>query len=289
MHLVYAVKRIWIRDELVVSPQAPREAYSLWKLCRLAGIRTIPEKIAQSTFSKHRLGGIRHDDSTWDDETSGYLNGLCTDISKSHVDAMFEQAFGYSTKIDPTTFHGRAVVKSEINYSGGGAFVTCPIAAEAVLPGHIYQRLVDNETSAGVVTEYRVSVICGEITDVIDQRRSIDNRLGGRGRGGGQGSKVCKAEDVFSKREIVGLVEFCSLMNLDFGELDVLPDMNEGRLYVLDANKTPSYMVTASSFRFDRFTLIYRRARIFRTLLRLRAPNAAGIIAVGAAPKSPAA
>jgi hypothetical protein len=281
MHLIYTVKRLWIRDELIVSPEEPREAYSLWKLCRLAGIKTISEKHAHNRPYRHRIGCIRHDDSTWDDAARDCLNGRCTDISKSHVDAVFGQVFGYDTKIDPVLFEGRAVMKPELNYSGGGIFVTCPLGPHAVRNDCIYQRLVDNETADGVVTEYRLSVICGEITDVIVQRRSVANRLTGRGRGGGQGSTICSATDVFSDEEIAQLLEFCALMNLDFGELDVLPDVAEKRIYVLDANKTPSYMVTASSFRPDRFFLIYRRARRFRHLLRRNATVAGIAIATG--------
>jgi hypothetical protein len=271
MHLIYGVKRLWVRDYVIVSPIAPHERYSLWKMARLSGIKIVSEDAAHGLSRRGLLTWIRHHDGTWDDKAyPGYLNGACMDISKSHVDAMFERAFGYSTRVDPTTFEGCAVMKSEINYSGGGTLVDCPLTKEQIRPGHIYQKLVDNRIASDVVKEYRVSVICGEITDVIDQHRSIERRLTGRGSGGGRGSSTRKAEDVFSPADIARIHDFCALMRLEFGELDVLPDVSEGRLYILDANKTPTFMTETSAFRADRFLTVWRRAESFRRLLRRR-------------------
>jgi hypothetical protein len=268
--LVYAVQRLWIRDYITVSPTRPGHGYSLWKLCRLAGIRMVAENAPETLRRKHCLARVRHNDDTWDQPHPTFVNGECTDISKTHVDHMFEKAFGYATRVDPTTFNGRAVMKAERNCSDGGIFVDCPIDASAMRSDHIYQRLIDNETSEGIVKEFRVAVICGEIADVIVQYRSIDFRLQGRGSGGSHGSTACKAVDVFSPTDIRRVLHFCALMGLDFGELDILPDVNDGRLYILDANKTPSYMVDNSAFRLDRFVLAYRRGMALRRLLRGR-------------------
>jgi hypothetical protein len=271
MHLIYRAKRLWVREYVVVSPTIPKRSYSLWKLAKLSGIKMVAEDRAHRLPKKWLLANIRHSDETWDDKIyDGYLNGACIDISKGHVDAIHGKVFGYTTRIDPMLFEGRAVMKSEVNYSGGGTFVDCPIKRSEICDGYIYQKLVDNEIADDVVKEYRVSVICGEITDVIVQHRSKERRLTGRGSGGGLGSRICRAEDVFSPNEIACILELCALMKLDFGELDVLPDVNEGRLYVLDANKTPTYMTQASAWRVNRFLTILRRARSFNWLLRTR-------------------
>jgi hypothetical protein len=271
MYLVFAVKRLWVRDYVIVSPTKPRDVYSLWKLARLSGIKMVSEADSHRLPKELILASIRHHDETWDTRVyDGLLNGACTDISKSHVDATFGKVFGYTTQIDPRTYIGRAVMKSEINYSGGGTFIDCPLGEADIKPMHFYQKLVDNKVQSDVVKEYRVSVICGEITDVIVQYRTVERRLTGRGSGGGRGSTITRAEDVFSPSEIAKIREFCALMNLEFGELDVLPDVNEGRLYILDANKTPSYMTQPSAFRIGRFINAWRRARSFRRLLRTR-------------------
>ncbi len=42
-----------------------------------------------------------------------------------------------------------------------------------------------------------------------------------------------------SGQEISNLLQFCQLMGMDYGELDVLRDRQDGRIYVVDANSTP--------------------------------------------------
>lgn len=277
MYGIYWSKRLRVRDYVIVSPVRPRRAYSLWKLAKLSGIKMVAENEACGPARRRPfahaglrpLARIRHHDDTWDDRVrDGFVNGRCTDISKSRVDAIFEQVFGYATRIDPTRFVGRCVIKAERNFSGGGKFVDCPIKDAEVDPDFIYQKLVDNLIEPDVVREFRVAIVGGEITDVIVQSRSVERRLKGRGSGGGRGSTICRAEDVFSPSDINRIHRFCALLGMDFGELDVLPDVNEGRLYILDANKTPTYMSRGATFRVDRFRTLLRRAEAFERLVR---------------------
>ncbi len=271
IYLIYAVQRLWRRDYIVVSPAVPRRLYSFWKLGMLAGIRLVPEGTELGPKFGAPLARMRHFDRTWDGGAlPGYVNGRCTDISKSHVDRIFQQVFGYSTKIDPTRFQGQAVIKSEENFAGGGAFVECPILQGEVQPGMIYQVLVDNQVARDRVEEYRASIIGGRITDVMIKYRDVARRLKGRGSGGSKGSSLHSAEQVFTVRQIRQIEEFCKRIGIDFGELDVLPDIDEARLYILDANKTPSVMVHGNSFRAARFRLLMQRARAFSAHFRSR-------------------
>ena len=78
------------------------------------------------------------------------------------------------------------------------------------------------------------------------------------------------AEEAFSANDISRILTFCERLGLDFGELDILPDRAEGRLYILDANKTPTTMVKGEAFRIDRMLTLMKRAETFAKLLRLR-------------------
>jgi hypothetical protein len=47
-----------------------------------------------------------------------------------------------------------------------------------------------------------------------------------------------RPDEVFSADEQVMIQRFAKRMGLDWGGLDVLRDMSDGRLYIVDANKT---------------------------------------------------
>ena len=43
------------------------------------------------------------------------INDRIDDISKTHVAKVFQEVFGYGVDIDPLTYQGKAVQKSDIN------------------------------------------------------------------------------------------------------------------------------------------------------------------------------
>jgi len=52
-------------------------------------------------------------------------------------------------------------------------------------------------------------------------------------------AKLRETDDVLSKDEQAKILQFCRAIGLDYGELDVLRDNGDGRIYVVDANNTP--------------------------------------------------
>ena len=267
--IVYRVKRLRRRDYVICGPARPGPSYTLWKLCMLSGIRLVQADERPDRFGRQPLARIWHNNVTWEErEHAGYLNGRCTDISKRHVDRVLGDVFGFSTAIDPTTFRGQAVMKPDENCSGVGVLIELPVKPEDVSPDHIYQRLVDNTIGNGLVREYRVTVLLGVITDVVRQDRLEEGRLIGRGAGGTRGAQNMRAEEAFSADDIARILKFCDRIGLDFGELDILPDRAEGRLYILDANKTPTTMVKGEAFRIDRMRTLMKRAETFARLLK---------------------
>ena len=53
--------------------------------------------------------------------------------------------------------------------------------------------------------------------------------------------------EIFSADEIAAIGRFCAAMRLDWGGLDILRDRADGRIYVVDVNKTDVGPVIALS------------------------------------------
>ncbi|MEM6579210.1 MAG: hypothetical protein AAF678_12015, partial [Pseudomonadota bacterium] len=238
---IYAIQRLWRRDWIFVDPEVPSRSFTLWKLSRLAGIRLVGlDALSERPKAPPPLARFRHRDVTWDEAADqAQINGGCLDISKSRVDREFALAFGYASAIDPTAHHGVAVCKSEINGTHSGELVMCPLPPEQLKADHIYQRLVSNEVAPGIVSEYRVAILGYRAVFALETRRDIDQRLAGRGQGG-RGSTPKPVEAVFSTEDRSRIETFCRGLGLEAGELDILPDRDENRIYILDANKTPT-------------------------------------------------
>src|SRR5207248_2584341 len=87
------------------------------------------------------------------------INAACFDISKSRVDTIFTEVFGYSTRVDPKVHMGVCVKKPEGNALHAGEVIMCPAQPEE---GYIYQKLIDTEMN-GEVHDIRVPYYAGII------------------------------------------------------------------------------------------------------------------------------
>jgi len=157
------------------------------------------------------------------------------DTTKTYNEEVMMKAFGYNTVIDPATYQGRMLEKSEIQ----GAHSMVEIGnRKRKKDNYIYVKLLDNRTSDNMVRDYRVYVCNNNITLVIIKDRSIDDRFKGTAE---SVIKTCDSpKDVFSDDEIRKIGLFCKIYDTEFTELDVIRD-NDGRLYVVDNNNMPAY------------------------------------------------
>ena len=87
-----------------------------------------------------------------------------------------------------------------------------------------------------LVQDIRVPIIRGKIPFVYLIYESIKTRCLGRT----VYVEMAETLDVLSSEEVKNLMHFCGEFGLDYGELDVLRDGEDGFLYVLDANNTPT-------------------------------------------------
>lgn len=207
------------------SPRAPRPWYLLWGALRQAGLtRTEGETDITLHFSDLTLNEIT--------PTEGKsINGACNDISKSHVAKVFQSVFGYSLSLDPSKSTGSYLEKGEENGIHDAEIRDTPTDPK---PGRVYQKLIDNRTADGTVLDYRCPTVFGDIPLVFLKERPIDQRFANLNTR----VRLTKAAECFSPEELNLIKRFCSEMNLDWGGLDILRDALDGRIYIVDVNKT---------------------------------------------------
>ncbi|MEA5466136.1 hypothetical protein [Leptothoe sp. PORK10 BA2] len=234
--LAYMAKPRYI---ILFTPHRPDfyyPPYIVYKLCVLLGYRIewdptkeydIAFRFADRTIGLPDLPAIRADVPV--------INQGVWDISKSHVQKVWESAANYAFRINPTTHHGQALCKNNRNATHDGQVIDCPIPPDRVESGKVYQKLVDNSVGNGMVLDYRVVVHGAQIPLVYRKYRPVETRFSN------DNARAELADPVqeFSEQERETVLTFARTMGLDFGELDVLRDAADGQLYVVDVNNTP--------------------------------------------------
>lgn len=167
-----------------------------------------------------------------------HYNFGCGDIAKSRVAALFAEAAGYPLAIDPARFDGPAVEKGEANGAHDGRIVHCPLIARA---GRVYQRLIDTIGDDGIHREYRTHVVGGRVVAVWEKRRAAAERF----LPPNLSARRIAIDAVFSVDERALIARFTVAMGLDWAGLDVLRDRADGRIYIIDANKTDAGPIIA--------------------------------------------
>lgn len=213
-------RSVAVNGEMVVRP------YLQWKIFRLLGLEVIQDPRARATLR------YAHYSDTTRSEKPG-LNGRCVDISKSRVAEAFAHTFGYALAIDPVRHTGRLVRKSEDNAVHDGVVLQGPLPKAE--PGFSYQRLLDGRDEDGLWTDLRPCVIGEEIPFVYIKKRPATLMFANEGNR----VRSVPADAVFSAEEQAMLLAFCRRIGLDLGELDVIRNAGDGRLYVVDAASTP--------------------------------------------------
>jgi hypothetical protein len=180
---------------------------------------------------------IAWDSDTWFSRRSARrlpdnaINGRCLDVSKSKVADVFEHVAGYALAVDPTRFEGRIVIKPEENGRNVGQIVEGPLLRPE--RGKTYERLVDCRDGNYLVT-CRPVIIGSEIAITYRKWRPYPSWFVGCVL-----SLPVPASELLSDDEQALLLSFAAEMGMDYGELDVLRDRHSGRIYVVDANRTP--------------------------------------------------
>lgn len=246
---------------IAFAPDRPRPWYLIWPVLRLAGARFVDDPAKADVMMQFEDTTRLHPIAPPQRTRGMTLNFACTDVSKSKVAAAFEAAFGYPLAVDPATHVGEAVEKSEENGAHDGRIVMCPTPAK---PGCVYQRVIDNRVAGrpDLVEDIRTPTVAGQPPVVFFKRRRASDRFANSN----VEVVVAKPEDVYSQAELASIATFTRLLGLDWGGLDVLRDAKEGRLYIVDANKTDMGPPTALPLA-EKLLATRTLARAFRALV----------------------
>ena len=231
-----AWKTLWTLDADITTTEPERADFAL------AWNPSTSYELEQSAIEN--LGGIP------------VINARCTDIRKSTVDRCQAEAFGYSLAIDPLTYTGTILRKSEKNGTHDAVLLAGPLSG--IEPGYVYQRLVDFPSPRGMV-EWRLFIVGGKPVIVYRRYCPVNNRFRDFMSAP---VEMVEIEREFSESERGAIVEFNRLMGLDFGALDVLRDASDGRLYICDCNNTPTGPASKLSLR-NRLTIVRQIATAF--------------------------
>lgn len=212
------------------APDPARPWYLIWPSLFLTGGRSARDGETPDVW-------MHFEDQTQSRSLSLPMDGKprwnfdANDLSKSAVARAFEMAFGYPLALDPRTSEGVCVEKGEANGIHDGAIVTLPCLPKT---GKVYQRLIDNRGSDGMVEDLRTPTVGGVPVCVYVKRRDEAVRFS-------NDNSQCwlhRVEDTFSAQEVASISRFCAILKLDWGGLDILRDASSGRIYIVDANRT---------------------------------------------------
>jgi hypothetical protein len=218
---------------IAFTPERARPWYLVWAVSRMAG-GVLSKDTSTSDVVMH------FEDATLSPNNAPLklkrgarlINFGCPDVSKTRIAAAFEAAFGYPLALDPTRHAGLAVEKSEINGAHDGHVIQCPAHR---LPARAYQRLIDNRGSdLTMVDDLRTCTVNGAPVCVFIKRRPLAKRF----QNTNTEVLLRLPTEVFSAEEMQQINAFTREMGMDWGAIDALRHRADGKLYVVDANKT---------------------------------------------------
>jgi hypothetical protein len=217
---------------IAFAPERARPWYLIWAVARAAGAKLVKD-------TAHADVVMHFEDATYSPNDAPLrlkpgaklVNFRCCDVSKTNVARATAAAFGNQLAVDPQLFDGDAVEKSEINAAHDGRIVRCPMTP---VPGRVYQRVIDNRIDADLVEDLRTCTVGGKPVCVFLKRRQVTKRF----LNTNTEVLLRTPEEVFSAEEIAQIGGFTREIGLDWGGVDVLRDRADGRLYIVDANKT---------------------------------------------------
>jgi hypothetical protein len=215
---------------VVLEPRAPATMSNsvLFKLCAELGW-----SIKERTRSRNGLHVFWPSWETPDAQVyPGLINGHCININKSLVAQQFEAIFGYPYTVDSRSYDGLYVRKSEINSRHDGKIYTHPTEPEA---GFVYQRLINNVAEDGMVEDIRLIFMLCVLPFCYLKKRSTLTRFSNENAS----ASLQKTSSLVSNAEAESVTRLCNRIGLDYGEVDCLRDRVDGRLYVVDINRTP--------------------------------------------------
>ena len=231
------------KKRILFYPDFPHRKAALYQICLFLGydVTKDPQIRFDLAIKWQRYATFFNNDpvlAELSQQGKNIINFNCQDVSKEYISKIFKQIFGYDLGVDPLTYTGKCVAKSNLNAQHDGRILDCPI--DKIESGVVYQKLVDNEAENNAVLDYRVPIFKQEIPLVykyLKKNQTTEQRF--YGYASLISVELAETEEVFSQDEIDNIISFCQNIGLNYGELDILRDKQDQRIYIVDANNTP--------------------------------------------------
>lgn len=220
---------------ILFHPEYPHKRTIIYKILRYS-------KYNITSNPRHKFDlAFYWEDATYRKESSvlqkfhpdKIMNLNCTDISKEKISRVFNEVFGYDVNINPITFTGKCVKKSNLNAKHDGVIADCPV--EGVEEGFVYQKILNNQIGDELVVDIRTPVFKGNIPFVYLKYKKIKDRF----TNDLYKSEIASVNEFLTLDETKNISEFCREIGLDYGELDVLRNNDDRKIYIVDVNYTP--------------------------------------------------
>ena len=235
------------KKKILFCPEAPKPIFVIYKILLFLGYRITNDPSHNVHLGMKWLNSF--DGSPFLPEVPIFkkmskapseimiVNMDCLDVSKKQVSAIFEKVFGYSVSVDPRLHRGKCVKKSNWNGLHVGEVLDGPV--NEMQEGFVYEKLLNNQVAEGLVEDIRVPVFKRTIPFVYLKYRPIEQRLVDRAY---SNKKVIIAEvsERLSPAEIEKVGEFTQELGLDYGEIDILRNKDDGKIYIVDVNNNPA-------------------------------------------------
>lgn len=245
-HLIVRARALWLAlgrpgpaPRIWFVPDVPQPWYMVRTAALWAGIRVArsPAEADAAFFFEDATVSVAPAP-----QVARHFNFGGGDISKSRVARVFGEVFGYPLALDPEAHAGPALEKGEANGAHDGRVVDCPCRP---LPGKVYQRLIDSVGDDGLHRELRTHVVGCRVVAVWEKRR----RAAARFLPPNVSAERRPVDRMLTADEQAQIGRFAGAMGLDWAGLDILRDRGDGRIYIVDANKTDAGPIIALPLR----------------------------------------
>lgn len=247
------------------TPERPKTFSVVFKLCSILNYKILYGNKRESIDVFCRI-----QDNTYSDQnltkfvnTEKCINVSSTDISKKNIEEKFYEVFEYSLSVNPFNYFGKIVKKSNENARHNGEIINAPIQYEQYEERFVYEKLIDNRFDDQLVLDYRIPVYGENIPFVYCKYRRIETRFASPNLH----TKLDSPENVFSDYEIKQILKFARSIGMDYGELDILRDKTDGKIYIVDANNTPGGIPNELT-KEDRISVLFYLSMAFRELIQ---------------------
>ena len=210
------------------APDLPRQRAAIYKICEHLNWAVEVNSAARKTSLTMYWP---QSEDVFSPGPPGWINSSCVDINKRTVARAYRNAFGVDYSVNPTRHSGPVVRKSDRNAKHDGIIIVAPAVEESE---YVYLRVINNQHGEEV-QDIRVLWMRGVLPFVYLKYRPIADRFSNTNLR----VNIAEINNVISDTEIEYIRRMCEEIGMDYGEIDALRDVDDGRLYIVDMNRTP--------------------------------------------------